>query len=338
MLNRTLRSWRVPALALLVVGLGLGVAGCKPAPTEEGKPKTRVEPTGPHAALLRLFPAVGDVTDWKAAGEPKIYGPTANPAESVEPLSADAGAPATAVQGYGYLKSATAKYVRGTAGETLTARVLEMKGSQDAFGIFSVCSSGTTFPSLSTASSVPTRMSTKALSFAKGPYFVQVEYSGTNDATPVLMEFGRYIADQISSPGYRPAILESFPLGSLEGERFYLHTFATLCVLPLVPMADPTAMARALSLSPDTNVAIMGYPTEKPGVSNYLFVIQYPTEADAQAAYKTYADGYLAQSTSPADHNIAVAPPAHTYLAGTFNAEENSVNDQLAKLLAALGG
>ena len=35
---------------------------------------------------------------------------------------------------------------------------------------------------------------------------------------------------------------------------------------------------------------------------------------------------------------VAVAPAVRFYVAGTFNAEENSVRDQLAKLLAALGG
>jgi hypothetical protein len=320
------------ALVLLAAGFGL-VAGCSPTPSDEGKPKPKVEPTGPHAGLLKLFPAVGDVSDWKAQGDAKVYGPVANPVDNVEPLEADLPAQAALFKGYGYVKSAARKYARGQ-NETIALRIFEMSRPQDAFGIFSVSSTGTTFPNIGLAA----RMSTHALALVKGPYFVTVEYAGGMDPTPVLMEFGRYVADQVSSPGYRPAILDNFPLKSLEGERYYLHTFATLATLPFVPRGDPQAMARALALSPDTEAAIMGYATGRPGAPNYLFLIHYPSEADAQAAYKAYAESYLAQSTHPAEQNIAVAPPIQSYLAGTFDAEENSVSDQLGKLVAALGG
>jgi hypothetical protein len=329
MRTRAREFWRGAAVALLAIGLA--AAGCSTTPSEDQKPK-KVEPTGPHAALLKLFPGVGDVTDWKAAGDAKVYGPA--PAEGVEPLTADPGASGVLVQGYGYTKSATRKYVRGTGAETVTVRIFEMTGPQDAYGVFSVSSSGQQFPNVGLAA----RMSTSAISFAKGSYFATIEYAGINQASPVLMEFARAIADQIPAPGYRPAILESFPLQSVEGERYYLHTFATLGALPFVPKSDPAGMARALALGPTTDVAVMGYPTGKPGTFNYLFVIHYMNDADAQAAYKAYFESYLAQSTNRAEHNTAVAPPVHGYLAGTFNAEENSVNDQLAKLLAGLGG
>ncbi|MBM4020613.1 MAG: hypothetical protein FJ288_20225 [Planctomycetes bacterium] len=322
------------ALGTLAALAVLGLAGCSPAPPEEGaKPKPKVEPTGPHASLLRLFPNVGDVSDWKAQGDARVYGPVANPAEGVEAVEADLPAGAATLKGYGYAKSATRKYARGQA-ETVTLRVFEMKVPQDAFGVFSVSASGTTFPNIGLAA----RMSTNTLWLVKGSYVATVDYSGTMDPTPVLMDFGRWVADQVSSAGYRPAILDNFPLKSLEGERYYLHAFATLAMLPFVPRGDAQAMARALALSPDTEMAVMGYQSSRPGAPNYLFLVRYPTEADAQAAYKMYVESYLAQSTYPPEQNIAVAPPVQSYLAGTFNAEENSLSDQLAKLLAALGG
>jgi len=327
-----LRFWQVLALALVAVTVG--VAGCSTTPSEEGKPKQKVEPTGPHAAVMKLFPSVGDVSDWKAApGDVKVFGPVANLAEKVELVDADVPALAAALKGYGYVKNAMRKYTRGQ-NEAVTLRVFEMKGPQDAYGIFSVSSSGTTFPNIGLAA----RMSTTALALVKGSYFVTVEYSGAMDPTPVLMDFGRWVADQVTTTGYRPALLDNFPLNSLEGERYYLHAFATLAALPFVPKSDPVAMARALSLTPDTDVAIVGYKTAKAGAPNYLFVVKYPTDADAQVAYKMYYESYLAQSTNPAEQNIAVGPPAGRFLAGTFNAEENSVDDQLGKLCSALGG
>ena len=323
------RFWR--ALALVLVAAALGVAGCKSSSEEKGGAKP--EPTGPHAALLKLFPAAGDVTDWKVQGDAKVYGPAANPAESVEPIELDAGSAASVIRSYDYAKSATRSYVRGTAGEKLTVRLYEMKSPSEAFGLFSVRSSGNQFPLVGLAA----RMSNTALGFVKGAYFVSVEYSGSMDATPVVMEFGRWIADHITSPGLRPSMLESFPAQSVQGERYYLHRFETLASLPFVPKGDPATMARMLALGPETNVALMGYPTDKAGELNYLFLIKYPTAEEARAAYTAY-EGYLANSTVAAEHNVAVAPPVGTFVAGTFNAEENSVKDQLAKLLAALGG
>jgi len=151
------------------------------------------------------------------------------------------------------------------------------------------------------------------------------------------MELGRWVADQITSPGYFPALLATFPRDSAPGQRYYLHEFQTLSSLGFVPMAEPAVMARMLDLGPNTDVAIMGYPTTREGVLNYLFIIRYPSNADAGAAYTAYR-GYLEGSTSPAEHNVAVTPPVGTYVAGTFNAEENSINDRLAELLAGLGG
>ena len=330
MVNR-LRLWQV--LTLVLVAGAVGMVGCSPTPSEEGKPKQKVEPTGPHAAVLKLFPSVGDVSDWKAQGDAKVFGPAANPAEKIEPVEADVPALAAILKGYGYVKSATRTYTRGQ-NEGVTLRIFETKVPQDAYGIFSVSSSGTTFPNIGLAA----RMSTTALALVKGSYFVTVEYSGAMDPTPVLMDFGRWVADQVTTSGYRPAILDNFPLNSLEGERYYLHTFPILAALPFVPKGDPAAMAQALLLTPDTDVAIVGYPTAKPGAPNYLFVVKYPTDADAQVAYKKYFESYLALSKNPVEQNIAVAPPTGCFLAGTFNAEENSVDDQLGRLCAALRG
>ena len=327
MVTRGRGLWWV--LAVMLAAVGLAAAGCKTTPPEETKPKA--EPTGPHAALLKLLPGPQDVSDWQAGGEVKVYGPVR--AEGVEALEMDLAADeAVRCRAYAYAKSATKRYTRG-AGEILTLRIFEMKNSMEAFGLFSIASTGTQFPLVGLAA----RMSSTGLAFAKGPYLASMEYRGENDAMPVLMEFSRWIADRILSAGYRPALLENFPLGSAQGERYYLHTFEGLASLPFVPKADPETMKRMLGLGPETDVAIMGYPTAAPGVLNYVFVIRYPSEAEAQAAYTAY-EGYLAGSTNPAEQNVALAPAVRMYLAGTFTAEENSVNDRLVQLLSGLGG
>jgi len=327
-------EWRLWVVGMLILAaLSLGAAGCKSSP-DEGGGKGKAEPTGSHAALLKLFPGAGDVSDWKASGDVKFYGPAADATQSIEPIEVDNPPCAAALKGYGYVKSATRQYARGKGAETLTVRVFQMTKSQEAFGLFSVSSKGSPVPDIGLAA----RENASTLSLVKGDDFITIEYSGPNDSKPVLSEFGRWIAGQIPSAGYGPSLMANFPAGFVDEERYFLHTFATLDTLAFVPKSNPMEMARALSLRPETDMAIVGYPTDKPGVVNYLFLIRYPSEADAQAAYKVYVEGYLASTAIAAEKNIAVPPPVHSYLAGTFNAEENSVSDQLAKLLATLGG
>ena len=310
----------------------LSVAGCKTTPPEEGAPGLAA-PTGPHAALLKLFPKGQDVTDWKPVGDVEVFGPVAKPEENVKAFESDAGADAALVRAYGYVKSGLARYDRGGTGESVALRIYEMESPSEAFGLFSVGSSGTQFPPMGLAA----RISDRALGLVKGLYCVLAEYQGAGSAEPALKEFAQWVDDQVASKGYRPAILESFPIGSIQGERYYLHTFNVLAMLPFVPKGDAAMVERALALGPETDVAIMGYPTTQTGVVNCLFVIRYPTAADATAAYNGYS-AYLDGSTNPAERNIAVAPPVQTYLAGTFNAEENSIRDRLAEVLTGLGG
>ncbi|MFO8013019.1 MAG: DUF6599 family protein [Phycisphaerae bacterium] len=333
-MRRAHAPWWHWTVLVAAVGL-LALAGCKTTPPEEeeGEEGAPPAPAGAHADLIKLLPGAADVTNWKPEGPVQIYGPTADPQAGVEPLEADLGDAALQYRAYEYEASAKRTYVRGQAGETMTLRVFQMKTPSEAFGIFSVEAEGDQFPLVGLAA----RMGMRSLGFVKGSYFVSLTYSGASGASAALMEFGRWVADQITSPGYRPALLETFPLGSVQGERYYLHTFETLASLDFVPKGDPTTMARMLDLGSETDVAIMGYPTTREGVLNHLFVIRYPTSVDASAAYTAYK-GYLEGSTNPAEQNVAVAPPVGAYLAGTFNAEENSINDRLAALLDSLGG
>jgi len=327
------RLWRWTVL-MAAVGL-LALGGCKTTPPEEGEAEEGAPPTaeGPHADLVKLLPGAADVTNWKPEGPVQVYGPSADAQTGVEALEADLGDAARTYRAYEYVASAKRTYVRGQGGETMTVRLFRMDTPSEAFGIFSVEAEGDDHPLVGLAA----RMGPKALGFAKGSYFVSLSCGGSTGASAALMEFARWVADQITSPGYRPALLETFPLGSVQGQRYYLHTFETLASLDFVPKGDPTTMARMLDLSSDTDVAIMGYPTTREDVLNHLFVIRYPTSVDASAAYTAYK-GYLENSDTPAEQNVAVAPPVGAYLAGTFNAEENSINDRLAALLDSLGG
>jgi hypothetical protein len=333
MRTHVLGSWR--RLSVAVVVLALAVAGCKSAP-DEGK--KRVEPAGPHASVLKLFPSVGDVTDWKAVGGAKIFGPAADAAENIEPLEVDLAAGAAPFRNYGYLKSATRKYARGQGGESVTVRVFEMKNSGEAFGVFSVASSGTPVKDLNKV--LAAKMSGTALGFAKGPFYVTVDYSGTNAADKVLTEFGGWIAGEIGQEGNLPSVFRTFPIGSEEGQMYFLHTFAALKSLSFFPKGDAARLEQVLKLTPETDVAIVGYPTSRPGVLNYVFAIYYPKEADAVSQCEQYYK-YLLGTTNAAEKNVAInQTPIFRYIVGTLNAEENAAggpaNDILMKLIQTL--
>jgi len=308
------------------------IGGCKTTPPEEETSEEVAQ--GPHAELIAVFPTDKDVADWAPSGEAvDVYALTADPEQGVKPLADDVGSAADIYGQYGFVKSGTCRYERGQSGEAVTLRLFEMESPSEAFGVFSIQAEGTKFPTLGLAA----RMTTKTLAFVKGRSFVLIEYDGPGDGTNVLMDFGRWVADQITSRGYRPSIMESFPPGSVQDQRYYLHAFDTLALLNFVPKADPGRLRGALGLGPQTDVAIIGYPTAAPETPNYLFLVRYPTEADAEAAYQRYT-AYLDGSEDPAERNVAVAPPVRMYLAGTLNAEENSIRDRLAGLLEGLGG
>jgi|WetSurMetagenome_2_1015567.scaffolds.fasta_scaffold21325_1 hypothetical protein len=323
-------SWKTVLVVLALAAVA--VVGCKSAPDEN--PKARVEPTGPHAPLLKLLPGPGDVTEWKASSNAEIYGPTASPADGVLALAddKDLGPAADVFAGYAYVKSVTQKYVRGQTGDMVTVRIFETKGPQDAFGVFSVAGSGTPVPDLGLVA----RTKGGLLALVKGSYYVTVDYNGTGSATPVLTEFGRAVANQIVSKGFTPSLLGNFPTGAQPGEQYYLHTWKTLASLPMFPKGDPVAVEKALGLDMNTEVAIVGYPTSRPGVLNYLVVINYPTEADATVANTKYYT-YLQSATSAAEKNIAIPEhPVKTCVVMSLSAEENSVGDVLGKLIANL--
>jgi hypothetical protein len=317
-----------------LMALMFGPAGCKTKPPEE--PAIPVEPTGPHAELLKLFPRATEVADWKPTGHVALYGPEARAEDAVKPLTDDIGQEALLFHGYEYVKSATLSYTRADPGEKVTLRIFVMGSPAEAFGIFSVRARGTQFPVVGSAT-LAARMTPKTLAFVKDRYYIQIDYSGPRDATPVLMEFGNNVADRIASRGYPPAILQNFPPGSVPGENYYLHAFETLTNLPFFPISDPERLERILGLGPDAEVAIMGYPTKRLGVTNYLFAIKYPTGPDAQSASLQYK-AYLDTSTNPAEKNIAIAVAGQVYMVGTLSAEENSIQDRLAELVARLGG
>jgi hypothetical protein len=318
-------------LAVLVgFTAALVAAGCGSSP--EQAPVKPEEPTGPHATLLKLFPKAGTVPGWKPQGPVKVYGPTLNMTDAVEPLVGDLPNDAALFQGYNYRKSGTARYAGAQPTDAVTLRVFDMESPSEAFGIFSVLAKGREFQGVGLAA----RMDHNSLKFVKGNYYIWIDFGGTGDAEPTLKDFAGSVAGEIKSPGYRPSILSSFPKGAVEGEMYYLHTFETLVTLPFVPKADREMMKQRLALTPQTDVVIVGYPTDKPTVLNDVFTIRYGSPAEAESAYYMYSQ-YLETSNDPKEKNTTVAQKGQ-FLVGTFNAEENSVHDRLRELLPELAG
>lgn len=328
-------------LACIVAALAALPTGCKTTPPgeedgEETTDTTPPKPTGPYADLEVLFPAKGVIEDWERPDSVRLYLPSTRTAletsETVELLSAGLGLKATIFESYAYRAGGAVTYERPIEGEDeiVSVWIHEMADAEDAFGIFSVAAVGDEFPDIGLLA----RQTSNTLGFVKGPYFVDVAYSGTGDPAPILAAFAEWIADRIEEPGAKPAILSQFPEGAKPGEIYYLHKFEVLDALPFVPKADPDAVEVVLGLGDDTEMAIVGYPAGDTAI-NRVFVIKYADQADANVAYRRYTD-YLDNSEDPAEQKIIVSSPVGAYLVGSFNAEEDSIQLKIPQILAAL--
>jgi len=314
----------------LVVGLtgAMLAGGCGTTPPEETTPPKAATP-GPHDALLKLFPKSDAVAGWRTEGAVKVYGPSFNAADAVEPIQADLPTDYAQFLAYNYRKSGTCRYL-SAQGDAVTLRIFTMESPSEAFGIFSVRAKGT--PAM--APGLVARTGPGALHFVKGDCYVWLAYTGSQAGEAILRDLGTRVADTIASMGYLPSILSSFPKGAVRGEQYYLHTFETWSSLPFVPLGDRATVKRLLALGPGTDVTVVGYPTDTLGKLNYIVAIRYGSRAEAEAAATAYGE-YLDASLDPAEQNTAVAAKGQ-HLVGTFNAEENSVNDRLRDLLAEL--
>lgn len=331
---RRLAPWLIACLALAFV------AGCDTTPddTDQPTPPDKAD-AGPHKALLEKLPANGEIGEWKRSDAPAVYAVNADPDRELKPIRAsqlDADA-RELVKGFDLVKFAHLTYDRGKTQERMDVRIFQMGTTSDAFGLYSVARVGGTSQSIG----LDGRMNNEGqLRFVKGPYCVWIKYTRLAGADDMVVEFGNAVAEAIDELGTTPRVLNRFPFTSLKQERYYFHTFEPMRQLRFVPATNPEEMARALDLGPATNVALVWYPTTTPGERNYVFAIEYLSAAEAQSARSSY-QSYLDNSPAPEDKNVAIAVAARRYLVGTFNAEENSLDDRLRDLidnLEAMGG
>jgi hypothetical protein len=350
--NHRLGVWAV------VAGLALGASllvGCKKSPYDK---EPEPDATGTYAALDNLLPKTKEIDQaWVRATDaiahylpasqitPPAPGAKADEAAPKDLASSPAGADAPLFAEYGHKVSVVQQYLKKNAATTITVQVHQMDDPNDAFGIFSVSAAGERMAGSWTAA----RKSAGIVAFAKGPYYVVVreqanpEYKPGKDEGPApaiepLEAFAEAVANKIYAAPALPLALRNLPSANqTAGSEVYVRGPLGVGKLTSLPIADRKSLVQALGLAGESRVTV-ALATYKPigGANNTVFVASYPTSDEATTAAGNL-NTYL-QSATPAERNAVACQAAKSYVVGTFNAEEESVQRVLPKVISDLGG
>lgn len=135
-----------------------------------------------------------------------------------------------------------------------------------------------------------------------------------------------------------PELLRRLPREQLLPEREWLVRKAVALQLPgaaELPAVAPQALDAVLGLDGDVLLAIAAYEVAPGETPNYVWVAQYPEPATAAEAIERY-QARLDQPGDDVDRNTMLAGPRQRYIAGTWTADQESVQHLLPRLLATL--
>lgn len=349
--NLRLGIWTVAAGLALCVGV---LGGCKSKYDKEPEP----DATGNYAALDNLLPKSKEIDQaWVRATDaiahflptgqvqPPAPGAKADESAPKDIAASPVGADAPLFAEYGHKVSVVQQYIKKNAPTTVTVQVNQMDDPNDAFGVFSVSAAGERAAGSWTAA----RKGAGIIAFVKGPYYVVVreqadpEFKPGKDSGPVaaiepLEAFAEAVASKIYAGPALPTLLEKLPQGNqVAGTEIYVRGPLGIEKLASLPISNRKALVQALAFTGESRVT-MALVTYKPigGANNTVFVASYPTSDEATTAaanLSTYLNG-----ATPAERNAVAVQAARNYVVGTFNAEEESVQRVLPKVISELGG
>jgi len=135
-----------------------------------------------------------------------------------------------------------------------------------------------------------------------------------------------------------PELLRLLPRDRLLPEREWLVRKAVALQLPgaaELPAIDPERLDALLGLDGRAWLAVAAYevgPAEPP---NYVWIVRYPDAASAEQAFERY-QAELDQPEDEVDRNTMLAGPRGRFVAGTWTADQESVQHLLPRLLPLL--
>jgi hypothetical protein len=132
-----------------------------------------------------------------------------------------------------------------------------------------------------------------------------------------------------------PSLVEAMPRENLRpGKRWLVRNLAGL---PSAVFSHPAGLdleevAKVLGMSGDTLMCIASY--DVPGVrkANTVWVVRYPDEPSAAAAYDRYSRRLEEAMSGSPWQSTSVLPPHGVFLIGTWTAEEESIQYMLPRI------
>jgi len=173
-----------------------------------------------------------------------------------------------------------------------------------------------------------------ALHTWQGKHYLHVACEESDPfARDELTRLALHIATRIGRED-RPSLLDALPSESLRpGRQWLVRHLASLPpdIVELGVPLEADRLSRVLGLGKDTLMAIASYDVPDAARPNTVFVVRYPGIKSAHDAYARYSRA-ISTSSAPLDASTSLLAPQGAYLAGTWTAEEESLQYLLPRI------
>lgn len=220
-----------------------------------------------------FLPTAEALKGWKPQGEPLSY--------QGERLIDYIDGGAELYFEYGFREVWTQEYLH-PSGATLTLEIYELDRPENAYGVYSFDTRGE-HPSIGQEATYGFGL----LRFWKGRFFCRLlSLSEEKGIREDLLALGKSIAEKIREEGKKPELLSRLPASKVAPESVrYFHKQVALS------NAYYLSDENLLNLSTDTEAVFFEY--QLPTQPAKVILVRYPRDADADAAYRKFIQGYF---------------------------------------------
>ena len=242
------------------------------------------------AAPETLLPKDGEITDWVRSHKPRTY--------NSETLYHDrivlSETYSQKFRNYGFQKKAEVEYQSPKFGSIpyILFEIFDMGTPENAFGIFSVHSYP--HPQFEWIG-CDAIISGKYLWFWKGKYFIQIEgYAIATGIREGAIDLAKVTAKKIQDPPQKIPLLKLLPVPYIRGSEKLFPTNSMLReVDKSLPNIIPELMDGTIGVLARYNIR-----SKKPTPPYTVFVIRFPTVADAESAHTQYRNALISENVT----------------------------------------
>lgn len=148
-----------------------------------------------------------------------------------------------------------------------------------------------------------------------------------------LLPLHSHIVGKLAGDG-APELVDVLPQETSDtGRRWLVRHLGSLAphMLPAAALPDTEKVSELLGLNRDTLMCIAAYDVPDAQGPNIVFVVRYPSESAANAAYLDYA-AFLVNAVGPSWESTNLLKPRGTFLVGTWTAEEESLQYMMPRV------